>query len=64
MSKRAWSLVAGIVMIVAGAGLYFGFADVETPIIGLRQTGAVVAVLGVLELGAAAWSTRSKEAGR
>lgn len=60
---RARSLVVGALMVVAGLVLYFVFHDVETPVVGLRQTGAVVAVLGVLELLAGAWAARSKRSG-
>lgn len=61
MSKHAWELVVGVVMIVGGLVLFTVFADVETPVIGLRQTGLVIAVLGVVEIVATVWSrTRSR----
>lgn len=50
MSKHSWSVVAGIAMTAVGLVLYFAFADVETPVVGLRQLGVVLAVLGVVEL--------------
>ncbi|GLY65569.1 DUF5708 family protein [Amycolatopsis taiwanensis] len=50
MRKHAWSVVAGAVMVAVGLVLYFVFHDVETPVVGLRQVGAVVAVLGVIEV--------------
>lgn len=50
MSKHSWSAVAGIAMTAVGLVLYFAFADVETPVVGLRQLGVVLAVLGVVEL--------------
>ena len=43
-------------MLIAGAVLFFVFRDIETPIIGLRQAGLVIAVLGVVEIVATAWS--------
>lgn len=51
MGKHVASVGIGVVMIVAGVVLFLVFADVETPVIGLRQLGAVLAVLGVVELG-------------
>ena len=56
MSKHAWALVVGVVMIVGGLVMFFAFLDVETPVIGLRQVGLVLAVLGVIEIVATAWS--------
>ncbi|MYW89982.1 hypothetical protein G3I59_04940 [Amycolatopsis rubida] len=56
----AWARVlVGVLMVVVGAVLYFVFHDVETPVIGLRQVGVVVGVLGVLELVAVAWRART-----
>lgn len=43
-------------MIVAGLTMYFAFLDVETPVVGLRQAGLVIAVLGAIELAATGWS--------
>ncbi len=54
MSKHGWQLVVGAVMIIGGLMTFFAFLDVETPVIGLRQVGMVIAVLGVIEL-AATW---------
>lgn len=50
MSKHVWSVAIGAVMTVAGLVLFFVFQNVETPVIGLRQLGLVLAVLGVVEL--------------
>jgi hypothetical protein len=50
MSKNAVSVGAGVVMTAVGLVLYLAFADVETPVIGLRQVGLVLLVLGVVEL--------------
>ncbi|WP_336662579.1 hypothetical protein [Leucobacter sp. USHLN154] len=56
MSKHAWALVVGIVMIVGGLVMFFAFLEVETPVIGLRQVGLVLAVLGLIEIVATTWS--------
>lgn len=56
MSRHGWELVVGVVMIVAGLTMYFAFLDVETPVVGLRQAGLVIAVLGAIELAATGWS--------
>ncbi|MBS3182414.1 DUF5708 family protein [Leucobacter manosquensis] len=56
MSKHAWALVVGVVMIVGGLVIFFAFLDVETPVVGLRQVGLVLAVLGVIEIVATTWS--------
>ena len=56
MSKHVMGFLAGVVMLIAGAVLFFVFHDIETPIIGLRQAGLVIAVLGVVEIVATAWS--------
>lgn len=58
MRKHLWSLGAGAVMTVAGLVLYFAFAEVETPVIGLRQLGVVLAVLGVIELAVTSFALR------
>jgi hypothetical protein len=50
MRKHAVSVGVGVVMTVAGLVLFLVFADVETPVIGLRQLGLVLAVLGVIEV--------------
>lgn len=36
--------------------MFFAFLDVETPVVGLRQAGLVIAVLGVIEIAATGWS--------
>jgi drug/metabolite transporter (DMT)-like permease len=50
MGKHVWSAWIGAAMIVAGLVLFFIFREVETPVIGLRQLGLVLAVLGLIEL--------------
>jgi len=50
MRKNVASLGAGTLMTVVGLVLYLYYADVETPVIGLRQLGLVLAVLGAVEL--------------
>lgn len=55
MNKQGWELVAGLAMIVGGAVLYFVFRDVETPVVGLRQAGLVIAALGGIEMVVAGW---------
>ncbi|MFD9902695.1 DUF5708 family protein [Streptomyces sp. NPDC059063] len=60
MSKNLWSLVVGFAMLAGGLVLYVVFRDTETPVIGLRQTGFVLAALGVVELGATGWAMRSQ----
>lgn len=59
MSGTRGHVLAGVLMVAIGAVLYFAFHDVETPVIGLRQVGVVVGVLGVLELIAVAWRART-----
>lgn len=56
MSKHGWAIFVGTVMIIGGLVLFFAFLGVETPIVGLRQTGMVIAVLGVIEIAATGWS--------
>ncbi|MYM20469.1 hypothetical protein GSY69_10960 [Brevibacterium sp. 5221] len=56
MSKHIWSFIVGAVIIVGGLVMFFAFLDVETPVIGLRQAGLVIAVLGVIEIAATGWS--------
>lgn len=61
MSKQAKGIFSGVGMVIVGVAVYvvFGhFLEVETPVIGLQQVGAVVAVIGVIEL-AALWLTGS-----
>ncbi|WP_461170817.1 hypothetical protein [Arthrobacter sp. Z1-15] len=58
MSKQGKGIAVGIGMVVFGVVLYVVFGHivkVETPVIGLRQTGAVIAVLGIIELVALQW---------
>ncbi|MGC4805746.1 hypothetical protein [Micromonospora sp. DT233] len=56
MNKHGWAFVVGTVMIVGGLAMFFAFLDVETPVIGLRQAGLVIAVLGLIEIAATGWS--------
>ena len=62
MSKHLWSLGAGVVMTAVGVVLFVAFADVETPVIGLRQLGVVLAVLGVIELAVSGVALRRRSA--
>ncbi|MBN9748460.1 hypothetical protein DMP23_46500 [Amycolatopsis sp. A1MSW2902] len=55
MNGKLGQIAVGVLMVVVGAVLYFVFHDVETPVVGLRQVGVVVGVIGVLELVAVAW---------
>ncbi|MGJ7452793.1 hypothetical protein [Aquipuribacter sp. MA13-13] len=57
MSKQGWAFLAGAGMVIGGLVMYVAFLDVETPVIGLRQAGLVLAVLGVIEIVATGWST-------
>lgn len=52
MNKHDGALVVGIAMLIGGLVLFFAFSDVETPVIGLRQAGAVIAILGVIDIAA------------
>lgn len=64
MSKQGKSIAVGTGMLVGGAAMYvvFGFlVDIDIPFIGLRQIGAVVAVLGVIELAATWWTARREK---
>ncbi|WP_164860568.1 DUF5708 family protein [Rhodococcus sp. X156] len=56
MSKQGWELVVGAVMVIGGLTMFFVFRDVETPVVGLRQAGLVIAVLGAIELAVTGWS--------
>lgn len=56
MNKHGWALVVGVIMIIGGLVMFFAFLDVETPVVGLRQAGLVIAVLGVIEIAATGWS--------
>jgi hypothetical protein len=48
--KHLVSVGIGVVMVAVGLVLYFVFVDVETPVVGLRQVGLVLAVVGVIEV--------------
>lgn len=53
MGKPKSGITVGVGMIIVGIAMHvvFGyFIEVETPIIGLPQVGAVIAVLGLIEL--------------
>lgn len=56
MGKHVASVGIGLVMVAAGLVLFLVFHDVETPVIGLRQLGAVLAVLGVVEVGVSGYA--------
>jgi len=61
MRKQACELAVGAGMVLVGLVLVVAFHDVETPVLGLRQTGFVIGALGVIELGVAGWGLfRSK----
>lgn len=63
MSKRTKGISAGVGMVIVGVAMYavFGhFIEVDTPIIGLQQVGAVVAAIGVIELVAVWWHSFDK----
>lgn len=67
MGKHTASLAVGAVMIVGGLVLFFAFRDVETPIVGLRQAGVVIAALGAIEVAVTCWSlvgSRRRQHGR
>lgn len=55
MESRRQGAAVGVLMVVVGVVLAVAFDDVETPVVGLRQVGVVVAVLGVAELAVALW---------
>lgn len=64
MSKQGAGVAIGLGMVVVGVAMYvvFGFyVEIETPVIGLRQVGAVVAALGVIELAVMWWESRRKK---
>ncbi|WP_166389725.1 DUF5708 family protein [Nocardioides ochotonae] len=56
MSRHARDLCIGASMILVGLVMFFAFHDVETPVIGLRQAGLVIAALGLIELVVTGWS--------
>lgn len=49
MNRHAVSVAAGLAMVLVGVVLVAGFGDVRTAVIGLRQLGVVLVVLGVVE---------------
>lgn len=55
MESRVQGVAVGVLMVVAGVVLAVAFDDVETPVVGLRQVGVVVAVFGVVELVVSVW---------
>ena len=56
MNRNIWQLLLGVGMVVVGLTLYGAYRGTETPVVGLRQTGAVLAVVGVVELVAVGWN--------
>lgn len=64
MAQHGTALLVGVLMVVGGLVMFLVFHDVETPIIGLRQAGLVIAVLGVIEVGVTWWSKSKSGAGR
>ncbi len=58
MEKRRSGTAIGIGMVIVGLVLYLAFREIETPVIGLRQAGVVIAVLGVIELAVIWWDRR------
>jgi hypothetical protein len=50
MRKHLVSVVVGGLMVAVGLVLYFVFFDVETSVVGLRQLGLVLAVVGGVEI--------------
>jgi hypothetical protein len=50
MRKHLVSVVVGLLMVYVGLVLYFVFFDVETPVVGMRQLGVVLAVVGAIEV--------------
>ncbi|NPC98973.1 DUF5708 family protein [Nocardioides sp. zg-DK7169] len=56
MSRHGRDLCIGAVMTLGGLAMFFLLHDVETPVVGLRQAGLVIAVLGLVELAATGWS--------
>lgn len=43
-------ITVSVALVVLGAVLALAFVDVDTPVIGLRQAGVVLIVIGVLDL--------------
>ncbi len=56
--RTAVGVWTGVGLIVLGAVLATVFADVETPVVGLRQVGVVLAVIGVVDVVATLASRR------
>lgn len=51
MKHRSRAHVAvGVALVVIGAVLAFLFADVDTPVIGMRQVGVVLIAIGVVDV--------------
>ena len=50
MNKNIWNLLIGAIMILGGLVIYLIYLDIETPVVGLRQVGLVVAILGLAEV--------------
>ena len=59
MTKQVSGLIVGLVLVVAGGLLWWRFADVETPAVGLRQVGVVLVVLGLIDAGVSAVRIRA-----
>ena len=49
-SRPVLAIGLGAGLVVLGAVLALAFADVETPVIGLRQAGVVLMVIGVIDV--------------
>lgn len=49
-SRPVLAIGLGVGLVVLGAVLALAFADVETPVIGLRQAGVVLMVIGVIDV--------------
>lgn len=49
-SRPVLAIGLGVGLVALGAVLALAFADVETPVIGLRQAGVVLMVIGVIDV--------------
>ena len=49
MSKNMGSFLIGLLLVVVGAGLYFGAPGIETPVVTLSKVGLVLMIIGGLE---------------
>ena len=49
-SRPVLAIGLGVGLVVLGAVLALAFADVETPVIGLRQAGVVLMAIGVIDV--------------